>query len=1456
MITVANKSFRKKNTEEMEKTIIAGSFSFRHGGDMKRAFFITAILLSFMVVLLAYDVRSSSAATCSSQPDHWCCSYPELSYCCRNTGGYNWCSGVPTPSTTTTTAATTTTTAATTTASTTTTAGTTTTTAVTTQMNNFCSTPPFISGSVTPNVMILLDSSISMGYDAYVDNTTSNLCTSSSAPCYRFTDMGTYPTYKYYGYFDPDFWYQYDNSTNNGYFYPTNPKTGSGIVGATTKAANEWDGSFLNWLTMRRADVLKKALTGGRYDTATVSGGYKRLIGLKDTYTYASSKYIQSASAYAPYSGEFYAENQAPGGSACPWNTSGSTGEAGCFRVYQTNGDCGSYGTGCTSANLKKSSPATYNIRVRVPDAQDGLVQKFGSKVRLGYAQYSSTNNGAKVYNNVSTSSYTSVAGNIDNMTPTTSTPLAESLWSVVGYFAQVQTLSDTLATASAGATSTRGPLYNTGDYTASPGGTSDPYYNYTNALGSTVYAPCAKSFVILLTDGEPTNDGSLPTTLGTNDYAGGKSSFNCVNSISPGTCPSVTVGSTTFPASTLTPDLAGMSGRTAGLEDVALYMHTNDLRKTAWSNAAGTGDTDNQTLSLFTVFAFGNGSTFLKYATINGSFKDLNNNNRPDLQSEWDSDSDGVPDYYFDASEGDAIESGIESAFNVILSTAASGTSASVLANKSKQGANILQAAFYPQKPIANVDLTWIGYLHNLWLYNSSSYQNIREETDGISSGVYKLNLQTDKIVVFNYTNDELTIERYSDSDGNGAADSSTPDSTTTMDSLKSIWEAGKLLFSRTDSETAADKRMIYVYDNSTVTGATSALTEFTTTNKSLFQSYMGSSTSLNGTSNFNDVIKYIRGTDKTGLRNRTTTIDSTVNTWKLGDIIYSTPALESYDNASTDYTVIFAGANDGMLHAFKLGKQTKNNLGSYDVGALEGTNLGSELWAFIPRHSLPYLRYLADPNYCHLYYADLQPYIYKPTAAQKILIGGMRLGGACGCPTGTNCTDTTKVITQPPIDTCSNPAATNGSCIGFSSYFALDITYPASPKFLWEFSHPQLGFSLSGPAIVKRSTGTFVVFLNGPQINHGDYTGYSDQNLQIFVLKLNSNMTIDSTFNSSTGYYIKDVGSAFANSYGGRLFTTGVDFGGDGYTDFLPFGYVQNTGITTADASGPKNNLKGGVMGIKIADNPTTWGSSGTCSSTSTQWVLYENAVTFVNRPVTSKVVLGKCFGSYYMYFGTGRYMTATETYGASTAKTDYISASKFDNCDNYGCCTGTFNSLASFDNQTCPGTPGAKSGWKKQLCMSSDSSNPTATVAGDDSSMNCTPTVSDSDYGTSYLFERDISDPTLDTPQNIVMFTSTRPSADLCAVGGKSRAWSLNCATGQATTDSTCSGYTIPNAKGTLFLQLSTAQIKQLTLGTTSFNPSGYSGWFSGITPESAPPFVSPASSKTGLIHWIER
>lgn len=224
--------------------------------------------------------------------------------------------------------------------------------------------------------------------------------------------------------------------------------------------------------------------------------------------------------------------------------------------------------------------------------------------------------------------------------------------------------------------------------------------------------------------------------------------------------------------------------------------------------------------------------------------------------------------------------------------------------------------------------------------------------------------------------------------------------------------------------------------------------------------------------------IINFIRGCDEqdtalayctnvAGLRPRQLTFKDdagavVTKTWKLGDIINSTPVIvgaprerfdviygdESYGRYFQRYKdrrqVAYVGANDGMLHAFNAGFLSLGDVlstpqkeqlrittepnqpgttttcsalpcdGSVATYGLRSNTsslkLGSELWAFIPQDLLPQLLWLTYGGYEHTYYVDLKPKLTDarifpddadhPGGWGTVLVGGFRLGGGC-----TNC-------------------------------------------------------------------------------------------------------------------------------------------------------------------------------------------------------------------------------------------------------------------------------------------------------------------------------------------------------------------------------------------------------------------------------------------------------------------
>jgi type IV pilus assembly protein PilY1 len=238
-------------------------------------------------------------------------------------------------------------------------------------------------------------------------------------------------------------------------------------------------------------------------------------------------------------------------------------------------------------------------------------------------------------------------------------------------------------------------------------------------------------------------------------------------------------------------------------------------------------------------------------------------------------------------------------------------------------------------------------------------------------------------------------------------------------------LWDAGEQL------------RLKSPADRTIKTVVSGSLTDFTTSNVSA--ALLGVST----TADRDKIVGFIRGVD-------TYDEDADGNAtedraWKLGDIFHSTPVLvtppflassdSSYiafkqANASRT-TVVIGGANDGMLHAFR-------------------ESDGEELWAFIPPNLLSSLKNLTVSSNEHSFYVDGSPVaadIKIGSTWKTIVIFGERRGG--------------------------------------TSYYALDITDPTNPQYLWSFTDTKMGETWSIPAVgkVKMADGTtkFVGFIGG---------------------------------------------------------------------------------------------------------------------------------------------------------------------------------------------------------------------------------------------------------------------------------------------------------------------------------------------------------------------------------------
>lgn len=881
-----------------------------------------------------------------------------------------------------------------------------------------------------------------------------------------------------------------------------------------------------------------------------------------------------------------------------------------------------------------------------------------------------------------------------------------------------------------------------------------------------------------------------------------------------------------------------------------------------------------------------------------------------------------------------------LEQAFKDIIRRAASGTAASVLASGEGSGANLIQAVYYPKKRFRNSateafdEISWIGKMTNYWYYVDPFFRfnNIREDTLRTDPPV--LNGTSDKIVELYYDSKAASVKArraIPNADGSPAVYDAVD---VGFEETNPIWEAGEMLWNR---DLAADPRTIYfpqftgsnyweqwdptkwkmgAFTNSTGNINSKWLARMLNVAKITMNWSTWTTTVTFNPADVNDVIQYVNGYDfpEKGYRSRTikidqdgdgetsnssTTPDETVGrVWKLGDVLNSTPrivstgALNSYADRYNDRSyylftnaaayqsrgMVFAGANDGMLHAFNLGIYNTSWPGqTFDEKArltkqFPGDVLGREEWAFIPLSALPYLRYMMESSYCHIYSVDMNPNIVEASIAvdpipneslvndwnskwicsgdkwdywnclrgedswRTILISGMRYGGAC---LPRNYHPDSMYAQQydwhycyaesQGIDLNLDGVSNYNDCIytpledpswdwyevGMSSYFALDITDPRKPKYLWE-KNMWGSFATTDAATVKvappvkaadgtdtpdlvRNGRWFAVFGQGPtgaidKVNDA-FTAGSDEYLRYMAIDLKSG--------DEYSFYVYDkYGNPIRQSFAGTMYGTSLDANNDYSDDVLYVGYTRKCDPARAkevkceylgeDGTVKKPWNDGGVVRILTNNDlyPYNWKARTLIDGI--------GPVTSAPRPYR---VYKEDLDEYQMwiYFGTGRYYyvtSVTDTTGEKVSSPDdpFVRRGIYavrDLC--YKNLSGSYSDASCTSMQTraaltdVTATPlGAATvptnGWYLDLDLA--------------------------DKTTGFAAERIITDVMPSPSTGILFATSFKPYTDVCSIGGKSHVWSISLTDG---------GCPCGQLKGTALMQVSTGSIEKMNLET---------------------------------------
>ncbi len=671
-------------------------------------------------------------------------------------------------------------------------------------------------------------------------------------------------------------------------------------------------------------------------------------------------------------------------------------------------------------------------------------------------------------------------------------------------------------------------------------------------------------------------------------------------------------------------------------------------------------------------------------------------------------------------------LEEQLNKSFADILRRTSSGTAASVISSSRSGEGAIYQSVFWPEyKDQLGNTVNWIGQTHALFV---DSYGNMREDTN--ANG--KLEPGADYMIKFEGT-DVVEVFKYQDLNGDNilsASESAVPaEGPGSIHDIDFLWSSSNWLNTVADSHildqrtyTSSDKkRYIFTFvDNNTknmvpdsgeivpfLSTETSikpyihALSPFDVTKIPTYLSDIATSDPTAFPTVFADfldnqrqrVINFIRGQDQgtytsstspsytiPALRSRQLDIDndSTVETWRMGDIVYSSPTVvgtpaEDYDLLYKDETysvfyrqyrhrrnVIYVGGNDGMLHAF--------NGGFYDAGEKKfwkgyntsltdpfndgGPDLGAELWAYVPFNLLPHLYWLTEPTYnsdFHVSYVDMKPRIFDakifpddtthPNGWGTVMAIGMRFGGGAIQPDTNG--DNTKT------DASSNPEPTLTS-----AYIIMDITNPeAPPTLLAELTFPGQGFTTVYPTVVPMKDSTnnnwYLVFGSGPVTSANGAWGAalsdatSDQAGRIYAVDLNK-------LGQATGPEVYSLDSSGASIAGADVLDTldsnsfisdpiSVDYNLDYKADAVYFGTV----------SGDYSSGWGGKLRRIVINNDVD------SSHWDTDSVLINLDSVHQGQPITAapSVALSDQ-GDRFVYFGTGRFFNRNDVNNLSTA------------------------------------------------------------------------------------------------------------------------------------------------------------------------------------------------------------
>ncbi|MGC1551065.1 MAG: PilC/PilY family type IV pilus protein [Rhodanobacter sp.] len=746
-------------------------------------------------------------------------------------------------------------------------------------------------------------------------------------------------------------------------------------------------------------------------------------------------------------------------------------------------------------------------------------------------------------------------------------------------------------------------------------------------------------------------------------------------------------------------------------------------------SNSSGTGCDSNPQVTSFKLGTTTAVTTLQPPLWYAAKYSGFNGSSPPTLLAGKD------PDNYFFARNAGGLKTQLDAVFQSITSEAANNfgnASPAIAGNDIKGNGLAYQVQYFQQRNGVN----WVGSLQALWT-DDNGY--LRE---GTTSGSNQILSTSAKYVTSGPDTTPNALPGAMATYRCDAAPTSTDmkgcSQVSATNPLQPAWDASALLNAYYDPTQTNDKaaignltvqrdyanagstgqRYIFTYltekpngssSNGTVTSGTqtdfvwndascpSGTTTVPTTATSGFCGSFDTKTSTRrgnyGWLNEKDpglaqkLLGWVRGVeDQTNFRSRTSSSTTNRATYRLGDIIDSSPVVvgtpsESYDLLYNDFSysafrsnfrnrrqMVYTGANDGMLHAFNGGFYTTgqastgtpptlqrtlpSGLASGDPKNASGNNwaLGQEVWAFIPQNLLPHLRWLAQKDYSHVFYVDGSP-----------VVSDVRLWGAGdseGCKSGTPATSdidahghvcgwgTLMVVPfrlgggAISVDTVGSGTDTDVQTSN-SAYVILDITDPEKvPTVLGEITTGTYTTSAPAFAVHKTAKGVlqFLLTIGSGPADNGGANGFkpvsapAGSNLGVWVYDLATVLTGSS---DAVATLTGTAGGGPAASFAGDMVAS--DFDLNNSAEAVYFGVVTNPPPAANPPDPSKNVYGGGLWKLDLrSDSPSSWSLK---------------QIIDVGVPVSIRPVVGLDASQRPMiYFGSGRSFTADDDSGST--------------------------------------------------------------------------------------------------------------------------------------------------------------------------------------------------------------